>query len=212
MGGFTKNPACVYCYRKIDLMNKLFAVLLGGRPADSSIEAHNVYFGVAEKVEGLFPAIKKFWPSAPKIHIDAWMQIGHVDEHEILLFRKDEAPELDPSVEQPKLFFMNLGAYDEGILEERHKKLLIVAKSEADASVWVKAHDPFFEGGYKGGKAATHIDDKKTLDEFEDDSPMDVGSVVAKQGFALRLRLLPHSDKRRNAQPAVNVTGFWKVP
>src|ERR1700679_971176 len=170
---------------------KLFIALLGGKPADSTIEAHNVFFGIGRSMSSLFPAIKKFWPSAPKIHIDAYIEINRIDGYTIDIIKKNEAKEKDIALAyQTKLFFINLGGYDERVFDEKHKRLLLVATDEIEACRQAK-NDPFFKNSYSKGNAAPHIDDRKTLDEFEEDTPIDIGEVVAKQGYIIVPRLLP---------------------
>ena len=39
---------------------KLFYILLGATPKGRNIEQHDVFFGIAENVKDLFPAIKDF--------------------------------------------------------------------------------------------------------------------------------------------------------
>jgi hypothetical protein len=188
-------------------VNKLFIALLGGRPPDSTIEAHNVFFGIGPDMESLFPSIKKFWPSAPAIHIDAYLCVEHVDGHQIIIEKNDQNPPSGPQA-APKLFFVNLGGYREGVFEERHKKLLLVADNQAEATAMAK-RDPFFKEGVQHPKARPHIDDRKLLEAFEDELPLDVGEMIRPGGFRLLLR--PDCSKHRKF-PKPIITGFWKIP
>jgi hypothetical protein len=189
---------------------KLFMALLGGKPTDSLIEAHNVFFGVGPDIEFLFPAMKKAWPSAPKIHMDAYMCVERIGKWSVgLVPMSEKKPKSDLD---HKLFFLNLGWYQNGVLQEFHKNLLIVAKDEAEASKLAK-NDPIFKGGYSEGKATSHIDDKKMIDEFEDEKPLDVANLVEPQGFALKFELIPnYFPGMPLTYPQAVVTGFFRLP
>ena len=56
---------------------RVFVVLMGGKDRDDLIEAHNLFIGVAERIESLLPNMKRDWPAVT--HIDAYMTLGVVD-------------------------------------------------------------------------------------------------------------------------------------
>ncbi|HEY0908136.1 MAG TPA: DUF1543 domain-containing protein [Candidatus Paceibacterota bacterium] len=186
-------------------MSKLFAVLLGGRPTGATIEQHNVFFGVGEKLEELFPAIKRFWTAAPKIHIDAYMVIEQVGDYSVVPLKKNELT--DPVRGEQRLFFVNLGGYQAGVFDEIHKKLFIVAP-DMKAALLAANTDPFFSEGIRAGQAVPHIDDKHPLDEFGDDTPLDLGEQVNPQGYVLCLNKISSGSK---AYPEPFITGFLRV-
>jgi hypothetical protein len=192
-------------------MNKLFIVLLGGKPADSIIEAHNVYCGVASNIGELCTEnspIKRFWPSAPKIHIDAYMCVEQVGEYLLTLREKGEAEQSNDSL---RLFFINLGGYREGVFDEVHKRLLIVAVDEADAVRQAKT-DSFFSEGVREGRAVPHIDDKLDvngmLQEDQDDMPIDVGEIIENQGYVLSIS---KAESGISSYPEIVHTGFYRI-
>lgn len=51
-------------------MHKLFMVLLGCRPKGRNTEQHDIFFGIADSLVELKPAMQLFWPDA-LLHIDA---------------------------------------------------------------------------------------------------------------------------------------------
>lgn len=67
-----------------------------------------------------------------------------------------------------KLFFINLGGYQQGSFEEFHYKLLVVANSQADAIKQAKQSDFYKQFTFKDKtspfNAASHIDDKFEVD------------------------------------------------
>jgi hypothetical protein len=67
-----------------------------------------------------------------------------------------------------KLFFINLGGYQQGSFEEFHYKLLIVADSQADAVKQAKQSEFYKQFTFKDKtspfNAASHIDDKFEVD------------------------------------------------
>ena len=180
---------------------QLFAVLLGGRTPGSTIEQHNVFFGVGAALEDLYPAIKQFWSVAPKIHIDAYVVIDQLGDYDVTLVKKGEHAHEEG---RPKIFFVNLGGYQEGVFEEMHKKLFVVAVDEVEAMAIAK-RDPFFSDS----TSSPHIDDRHALDEFEDDAPVDVGALVEPQGFHVRLEKVRSGS---TAYPPTVITGFHRVP
>jgi hypothetical protein len=194
-------------------MNYLFIILLGGRPKDSTIEAHNVFFGVGPSIEALFPVIEKFWPSAPKIHIDAYMKVEYVDHQWIRIMKKEEtASNADGGQSDQKLFFVNLGGYEKGLFEEKHKKILLIAKDKDDAK-YKAMSDPFFSQGLSEGKAKPHVDDRRMLEEFEEETPIDIEAEVKKQGFVIRLEPISKAEQvhLKSDYPETVVTGYWPI-
>ena len=112
-------------------MLTLFIVQLGGRPKGRLIEQHDIFFGVANEVSELIDDINKHWPEVKnKWHIDSYRAISKVDNYSVKLVESSNQVE---SANGLKLFFINLGGYQQGSFEEFHYKLLIVAATQADA-------------------------------------------------------------------------------
>ncbi|WP_201593971.1 DUF1543 domain-containing protein [Psychrobacter vallis] len=147
-------------------MLTLYMVQLGGRPKGRLIEQHDIFFGVANHVSGLIADINSHWPEVKnKWHIDSYRAITRVDNYIIRLVESTNRTENNSHL---KLFFINLGGYQQGSFEEFHYKLLIVATSQADAIKQAKQSAFYKQFTFKDKdspfNAASHIDDKFEVD------------------------------------------------
>ena len=123
-------------------MPTLFMVQLGGRPKGRLIEQHDMFFGVANQVSELIEDINHHWPEVKnKWHIDSYRAITKIGNHSIKLV--ESATSYDNN--GLKLFFINLGGYQQGSFEEFYKEFTFKDKDS-----------PF--------DAASHIDDKFAVD------------------------------------------------
>ncbi|MEP6948622.1 MAG: DUF1543 domain-containing protein [Ginsengibacter sp.] len=153
---------------------KLFMLLLGCTPKGRNTEQHDVFFGIAETLKDLVPAIIDAWPEAKgKIHIDAWRQVNYVDQHAVVVFDKQRLPP-DAAEKKSKLFFLNLGGYKQNEFEEYHYKMLVACENKSVAIQRAKETAFYKHTGFKG--APSHIDDKYGVDvddifEIEDILP-----------------------------------------
>ncbi|MBC9932342.1 DUF1543 domain-containing protein [Chitinophaga qingshengii] len=137
---------------------KLYMLLLGCTLPGRHTEQHDVFFGIARKVSDLVPDMKAFWPEAgDKLHVDGWREVNRVGNYDIAIVSRDEAIE---NAEQ--LYFLNLGGYKPGEMEEFHYKMLRVSKDigaairEAKETAFYK-HTTF-------DTATSHVDDKYGVD------------------------------------------------
>lgn len=137
---------------------KLFLLILGCRPKGRNTEQHDTFFGIGDSLSDLLPQIENFWPDGGKIHIDSWREVSSVDYFTIKIIPREDALENSPH----KLFFINLGGYKPGDLEEYHYKLLTVAANKAEAIKSAKQTAFYLHTGFKG--ATSHIDDKYGVD------------------------------------------------
>ncbi|WKE64083.1 DUF1543 domain-containing protein [Gallaecimonas kandeliae] len=122
----------------------LYVVMLGGRHPRAKIEVHDVVFAVADEFEGCFEQLRQQWFGAAKgLHIDSWLAVDGIDEFQVRL--SDQAP----APGEPRLYFINLGGYEDGQFGEAHHYLLVVAKDKVEAkakgkqqlaSHWDKPH------------------------------------------------------------------------
>ena len=147
-------------------MLTLYMVQLGGRPKGRLIEQHDIFFGVANQVNELIADINNHWPEVKnKWHIDSYRAITRVDNYTIRLVESSQQVE---NTNDLKLFFINLGGYQQGSFEEFHYKLLIVADSQADAIKKAKQSEFYKQFTFKDKasplNAASHIDDKFEVD------------------------------------------------
>ena len=147
-------------------MPTLYMVQLGGRPKGRLIEQHDIFFGVANQLHELIADINSHWPEVNnKWHIDSYRAITKVGDYSIKLLESNEQVE---NCSDLKLFFINLGGYQQGSFEEFHYKLLIVATSQADAIKQAKQSEFYKAFTFKDKatpfNAASHIDDKFEVD------------------------------------------------
>lgn len=106
----------------------LFVVYIGGSHAHSLIELHDIRFILANSIEDTYEPLRKSWWGIPaSLHIDAWGILDYADKHTIQL-SKDE-----PKENSSKLFFVNLGGYDQNQFTELHKNIFVVAANEFEA-------------------------------------------------------------------------------
>ena len=144
----------------------LYMIQLGGRPKGRLIEQHDIFFGVANTVNELITDINNHWPEVKnKWHIDSYRAITKVDDYAIKLVESSNQVENNHAL---KLFFINLGGYQQGSFEEFHYKLLIVAANQAEAIKQAKQSDFYkqftFNDKSSPFNAASHIDDKLEVD------------------------------------------------
>lgn len=154
-------------------MAKLFMVQLGGRPKGRLIEQHDMFFGVADELIELIPAINEHWPEVKnKWHVDSYRAVTRVGGYRIDWVSQDESDSANENQADDatnlKLFFINLGGYLPDDFEEYHHKLLIVAPSQAEAIKRAKQSDFYKKYSFKDKdtpfNAASHIDDKHQVD------------------------------------------------
>src|ERR1700712_1715704 len=111
---------------------KLFMVLLGCKPPGRHTEQHDIFFGIAESLPQLVPLIKEFWPEPDRIHLDAWREVTIVDDYQIRINVR-KSTETAAFEKAKKLFFINLGGYQETKFAEQHYVLLTVKDDRAKA-------------------------------------------------------------------------------
>jgi hypothetical protein len=139
---------------------KLFKLLLGCKPLGRHTEQHDIFFGVAASLHELVPEIKTFWPGC-RIHVDAWREVTAVEDYQIKVVSKEKTDESFQE-QRHKLFFINLGGYQENKFAEQHHVLLTVAQDKTTALMKAK-NTLFFQHTHFDG-AYSHIDDKYGID------------------------------------------------
>jgi len=113
--------------------NKLIAFYLGGRAPKCNIELHDVVFLVGKNSEELVPQLKEQWFGTVKsLHVDSWYAVEHVDGYDVVLVPGDKTEN------DLKLYFVNLGYYEQGGFGERHLIKFVVAKNIPDAKAQAK--------------------------------------------------------------------------
>jgi hypothetical protein len=139
---------------------KLYMLLLGCKPPGRHTEQHDIFFAVGTELRDLVPEIHRFWPEPEKIHIDAWREVNQVEGFQIIIHSRANSEELNNQA--PRLFFINLGGYQENKFEEQHYNLLTVKVNRSAAYKEAK-ETLFFQNNHFPG-AESHIDDKYGID------------------------------------------------
>ena len=190
-------------------MPTLFMVQLGGRPKGRLIEQHDIFFGVANQVRELVDDINHHWPEVKnKWHIDSYRAITKVGNHTVKLIESDNQAANDNVL---KLFFINLGGYQQGSFEEFHHKLLIVAATQADAIKQAKQSTFYKEFTFKDKdspfNAASHIDDKFQVDI---DDIYNVNDLVSNIQILIEPRI-HNSHELANADEDKEYVGYLSI-
>lgn len=106
---------------------KLFALYIGGAHARANIELHDMRFVAAPSLRDTYEELRKQWWGTPdSLHLDCWAVLEHADGYDIAL-----KPE--PFAGTEKLYYVNLGGYEETEFIERHENVFVVATSLAAA-------------------------------------------------------------------------------
>jgi hypothetical protein len=139
---------------------KLFMLMLGGKPFGRHTEQHDIFFAIGESPKTLVDEINAFWPEAKgKLHVDAWREVNKVNGYRIEVTDKTSSV-VDRKGQ--KLFFINLGGYQEGLFDEPHFKVITAQPDKAKAIAYAKNTVFFREVHFPG--AESHVDDKYGLD------------------------------------------------
>jgi len=134
----------------------LYMLLLGATVPGRYTEQHDIFFGIADSLADLVPAIRLSWPGA-KVHIDAWRKVTQVNNFHIAV-----APAGNQPLHAHALFFINLGGYKRNEFDEFHYKVLSVATDKGEAVRESKQTTFYKHMGFD--KAGSHIDDKYGVD------------------------------------------------
>lgn len=108
-------------------MSQLFIIYLGGSAPKANIELHDIQFMVGNAIEDTYPQLRNNWFGTVKgLHLDSYKALKGADGYKISL-------ENTPQDFNKKLFFVNLGGYDENKLNELHEFALFVASDKNEA-------------------------------------------------------------------------------
>ncbi|RZJ78778.1 MAG: DUF1543 domain-containing protein [Chryseobacterium sp.] len=155
-------------------------VLLGCVPKGRLIEQHDIFFGIGRSVADLAPEMKAFWPDGIQLHVDSFREVTSANGYKIDIVPKGE--NLDS---EEKLFFINLGGYKAGDLEEYHYKTVVAAKTMGEA-VKISKKSAFYKHyGFKG--AESHIDDKYGIDIDDMHKVEDILATTYRERYSIRI-------------------------
>lgn len=162
-------------------------VLLGSKAPERNVEQHDYFFGIAGSLGELVPQLRAFWPEAgASLHIDGWREVNLVDGYRIMVTEKAEYPLHSVN----RLFFINLGGYQTGKLEEQHYTLLCVKPDKAQAIQDSKKTLFFKSNGIKG--ANSHIDEKYGVDVDDIYRLEDILNPALKAKYQIQISLPEH--------------------
>jgi hypothetical protein len=163
-------------------MPKLFMALVGCKPPGRYTEQHDVFFGIAESMTELLPAIGGWWPEAKnKFHLDAWREVTYVDGYSVHVVEND----YQVGRSMTRLFFINLGGYKPGEFEEFHYKIITAATDKNAAIRAVKQTAFYRHTGFK--TPPSHIDDKYGIDVDDMYEIKDILSPSKQTMYRIRL-------------------------
>jgi len=176
---------------------KLFYVILGATTTGRNIEQHDVFFGIAERVEDLHSEIKNFWKFT-KLHIDCYQEVKFADGYELKIVEKTS------EISDNQLFFVNLGGYKSGHFEEFHEQHLMVGKSLAEVIKKVKKTRFYKTMGFKN--APSHVDDQHGVDIDDIYNVNDLLSKKTKEKYSIILE----KSEIENQENVMKI-GYFKI-
>ena len=139
---------------------KLYLLLLGAEVPGRVVEQHDYLFGIAENLADLVGDVRAFWPEAgASLHLDGWREVTKVDEFALRVVSHAD----QKTASHRKLFFLNLGGYTSGKLEEQHYTMLTIQENRLKAVQHAK-NNLFFKTNSLKGIATAHIDEKYGVD------------------------------------------------
>ncbi|MDB6137846.1 MAG: hypothetical protein JWO94_918, partial [Verrucomicrobiaceae bacterium] len=172
---------------------KLYMILLGSKAPGRHVEQHDYFFGIGRSLKELVPAMKAFWREAgTSLHLDGWREVTAVEGHRVKIVLQSTDP-LPP--EEKRLFFINLGGYQEGRFQEQHYTVLTVKENRDLAFKEAKSTLFFKEKTFKGPGsfgASAHIDDRYGIDVDDLYEIKDILTPSQKELY--RIELVPSDD------------------
>lgn len=167
---------------------KLYMILLGCTPKGRHTEQHDIFFGIANSLADLKPAMQKFWPGT-QLHVDAWREVTNVDGFAIKIVQHNGNKESRGN----NLFFLNLGGYKQNEFEEFHYKMLTVAATKGDA-VKVALKTTFYKYTSLPGLGISHIDNRYGVDVDDIFVIKDILPAEMKNQFSIGISNTPVND------------------
>ncbi len=106
----------------------LFVIYIGGAHTRSLIELHDMRFVIADTIEATYPALRESWWGIPEsLHLDAWGVLNYADGYNISVSNEPQKNSTQ------KLYFVNLGGYDNTQFTELHKNIFVISENEIEA-------------------------------------------------------------------------------
>ncbi|MFC6197454.1 DUF1543 domain-containing protein [Ponticaulis profundi] len=174
------------------MTRKLFAILVGGHHPRANIELHDMRFCIGETLEATYRQLRDTWWGTPaSLHIDGYVELSALDGHRI-----DISDEPAPAANAPKLFFVNVGYYDQAEFGEHHAYRFMIGRDKAE--VWKRALRSVPNG------ESRHKDNFLDIDDI-----IEVTSDLFSHGKA-HLKLVP--DASAPVDPPVMISDYIRLP
>ncbi len=168
-------------------INYLFLVVIGGKAPKANIELHDVRWVIGTKIEDTFESLRKDWfGSIEGLHIDSYKKIKYIDGYKINLRNikkcKTGRKNLKKDMKNnKKLWFVNLGGYQNDSMQERHEFGLVAASSSIEAknkakSKWLNGYEKKHKDDIASLKNLCTLDDCaviKNIDKWEIELALD---------------------------------------
>lgn len=178
-------------------------VLLGSKATGRNVEQHDFFFGIGHTLHELVPQMKAFWPeAADSLHIDGWREVTSVEGYQVSVLPKENQLH-----DNRHLFFINLGGYQSGKLEETHYTLLTV-QSDRKSAIKTSTQTEFFKTNAieKIKSASAHIDEKYGIDVDDIYRIEELLSETDKQHYHIHLSPGPYA-----VSDEIHL-GYFKIP
>lgn len=189
---------------------ELYMCLIGCKPAGRHIEQHDIFFGIAATATELIRQMEAFWPDGGRLHLDAWRRVSCVGGVEVQVRQKSaeglNAQKWKASSKESdrKLYFINLGGYQEGKFEEYHHKLITVQPGKAAAIKAAKQEGFFIQA------AGSHVDDQYGVDIDDLYNVEDILPEALKAEYCLIFKDIPEQEALNNQEDTWQI-GYTKL-
>jgi len=163
----------------------LYLAVLGGRTPQTHVELHDVRWVVGCCIDDTIPELKRQWFGHRKgLHLDSYVRIDCVDGYavELTQSKSSDTTSDDSQPLRPKLWFVNMGAYDPSSLLELHQIGCVVAPNAQAAKSRARKR-------WLNDSLQQHKDDLHTIDQvggIDDCLP-----IVELQGWTVTLKPAP---------------------
>ena len=179
------------------MTSRLFLVVLGGRINGCNVELHDVRWVIGETIEDTIKTLKSEWFGSKKgLHIDSYRKILHVDDMSVSVVH---SPTMNNSLNENKLWFVNLGGYSSQSMAEQHEFGIVVARTAQSAKAKARQR-------WLNGMNQIHKDDLYKIDG----NPI-VDDLLPIDGNGRWHIQLSPSTGEVSASEAPDWTGYWLI-
>ena len=179
------------------MTSRLFLVVLGGRINGCNVELHDVRWVIGETIEDTIKTLKSEWFGNKKgLHIDSYRKILHLDGMSVTVVN---SPKMNNSLNENKLWFVNLGGYSSQSMAEQHEFGIVVARTAQSAKAIAKQR-------WLNGMHQIHKDDIYKIDG----NPIVDDLLPINGNGRWQIQLSP-STGEASASEAPDWTGYWLI-